>query len=75
MPKHLEMLLGQNRGWREDRDLFAIHNRFERGANRNLGLAKTDIAANQAVHRLRALHVDLHVDDRSQLIRRFAKRE
>ena len=69
------MLLGENGGRREDRDLFAVHNRFKRGANRDLGLAKTDIAANQAVHRLRALHVNLRVDDRFQLIRRFPERE
>ena len=69
------MLLGENGGRREERDLFAVHNRFERSANRDLGLAKTDIAANQAVHRLRALHVNLRVDDRFQLIRRLAERE
>ena len=69
------MLLGKNGGRREDRDLFAVHNRFKRGANRDLGLAKTDIAANQAVHRLRALHVNLRVDDRFQLIRRLAEWE
>src|SRR4030095_4977103 len=73
LPKHLEMLLGQNSGRREDCDLFAIHNRFKRSANGDFGLAKTDITANQTVHRLPTRHIAFRRDDCSQLVWRFEK--
>ena len=75
LSKDLEVLLGENGGRRKDCDLFAVHDRFECSADRDFGFAKADIAANQAVHRLRSFHVDLGVDDRFHLIRRFAERE
>ena len=75
LTKHLEMLLRENGRRREYRDLFAVHHGFEGGANRDFGLAEADIAANQAVHRLRMLHVDFRVDDRLHLIGRFTKRK
>src|SRR4029450_4819275 len=73
LPKHLEMLLGQNGRGREDCNLFAVHDRFKRSANGDFGLAKADITANQTVHRLPMLHIDFRVDDCFQLVRRFAK--
>ena len=75
LPKHFEMLLRQNGGRREHGDLFAVHDRLERGANGDFGFAETDVAADQAVHRPRTFHVDLRVDDRLHLVRRFAERE
>ena len=44
------MLLRQHGRRREHGDLFAVHHRFERGANRDFGFAETDIAANQSIH-------------------------
>ena len=41
----LEMLLGQQRGGHQHRDLFAVHRRDEGGAQRDLGLAEADVAA------------------------------
>ena len=67
------MLLSENRSRREHCDLFTLHDRLECRAKCDFGLAKADIAADQAVHRLRTLHVDLRIDDRFHLIRRFAK--
>ena len=69
------MLLSKNCGRREHSDLFAVHDRFERGADCHFGFAKTDVAADQAVHRTRTLHVDLRIDDCLHLVRRFTERE
>jgi len=49
--------LCQDGGGREDCDLFAVHHGLEGGPDRDLGFAKTDVAANQAIHRLRLFHV------------------
>ena len=75
LPEHFEMLLRENSGRREHGDLFAVHDRFERGANRDFRFAETDVAADQAIHRARPFHVDLRVDDRLHLVRRFAERK
>ena len=48
----LEVLLGEQRRGREDRDLLAAGDGDEGGAQRDLGLAEADVAAHQAVHRL-----------------------
>src|SRR6185436_18702782 len=48
---------------------------LERGAQRDLRLAVADVAADQAVHRLRALHVRLDGLDRVGLVGRLAPRE
>ena len=53
------MLVGQNSGRHKHRHLFAIGCSLESGAHRYLGLAKTDIAAYQAVHWPVALHIGL----------------
>ena len=44
-------------------------------AQRHLGLAVADVAADQAVHRPRLLHVRLDLLDRVELVRRLAVRE
>ena len=52
--KCLVVLLGEQRGRHEHRDLLAAGDGDERGAQRDLGLAEADVAADQAVHRLAA---------------------
>src|SRR5437868_13907661 len=69
------MLLSQDGGRRQHSYLFAVHDRFERGADSHFGLAKTDVTADETVHWLGTFHVDLRVDDRFHLVRRFAERE
>ena len=75
LPKNFKVLLGEYSSRREDCDLSAIHDRFERGANRNFRFAESDVAANQTVHWPRLLHVDLGVDNGLHLVGRFAKRK
>ena len=75
MSKYFEVLLREHGRRRQDRYLFTVHDRFERGANRHLGFAKTDVAADQAIHRTRTFHIDLGIDDRLRLVRRFAERK
>ena len=69
------VLLREDRGRHQDRDLPAILHRLERRADRDLGLAVADVAADQAVHRTRGLHVLLDGLDRGQLIGRLLVRE
>ena len=64
------VLLGQHRGGRQQRTLLAGGHRLEDRPNRHLGLAEADIATDQPVHRLGALHIAFHFDDRLALIRR-----
>ena len=47
------VLLGEDRRRREDQHLPAVVGGLERRAQRDLGLAVADVAADQAVHRLR----------------------
>ena len=47
----LGVLARQQRGRHHDRDLLAVHRRGEGGAQRHLGLAEADVAADQPVHR------------------------
>ncbi len=49
--------------------------RFESRAHHDFGLAVTDVAAEQAVHRLRAFHVALDIGDGGFLIARFGEFE
>ena len=53
----LEMLKCEDGSGRQHRDLLAVAERFESGAHDDFGLAVADIAAEQAVHGLRAFHV------------------
>ena len=63
-----EMLAHQQRGRRQQRHLLAGQGRHEGRAQRHLGLAETDIAADQPVHRPAAAHVLEHGLDRRQLV-------
>ena len=45
------MLLRQNRGRGQHRDLFAFHHRFKCGPDRHFGFAEANVAANQTIHR------------------------
>ena len=65
------MLARQQGGRHDDRDLAAGHRGDKRGAQRDLGLAKTDIAADQPIHRPPRGHVGQGVGDRVQLILGF----
>ncbi len=73
--QRLEMLLGQQRGRRQHRDLLAAHHRDEGRAQRHLGLAEADVAADQPVHRLARGHVGDHRRDRRGLVRRLFEAE
>ncbi len=48
-----EVLLGEHRGRRQHRHLLAAQHRLQRRAQRDLGLAVADVAADQAIHRAR----------------------
>ena len=47
------VLLGEQRRRHQHGDLLAVLDRLERGADGDLGLAEPDVAAHQAVHRVR----------------------
>ena len=60
---------GGRAGWSGDqRDLPARHRRDEGGAQRDLGLAEADVAADQPVHRLACFEVVENVLDRAVLV-------
>ena len=65
------MLERQHRGGSQHRDLFAVANDFEGGAHRHFGLAVSHVAAEQAIHRCRLLHILLDVRDRQVLVVRL----
>ena len=67
----LTVLLGQQGGRHQDRDLHALLDRLERGPDGDLGLAEADVAADQPVHGGRRLHVRLHRLDGGELVRRL----
>ena len=69
------MLLGEDRRRREHQRLLAVDRDRERGADRDLGLAEADVAADEAVHRARRLEILLDGLDRALLVRRLAVRE
>ena len=56
MAKSLQVLLRQDGRRRQHGDLLAAFDGEERRAHGDFGLAVADIAANQSVHRLLALH-------------------
>ena len=70
-----EVLLGEDRRRDEHQHLLAGVGRLERGAQRDLGLAVADVAADQAVHRALGLHVGLDRLDRLALVGGLAVRE
>ncbi len=69
------VLLDEQGGRAQDRDLLAVLDRLERGAHRDLGLAVADVAADQPVHGHGPLHVDLDLVDGAQLVGRLDVRE
>ena len=69
------VLLREERGGHQDRDLLAGLDGLERGPDGHLGLAEADVAAQQAVHREAGLHVVLHVADGDQLVGGLDERE
>jgi hypothetical protein len=68
------MLKCQHRSRRQHGDLPPAQS-FEGRPHHHFGLAVTHVAAEQAVHRLRAFHVALDVADGSQLVARFGEIE
>ena len=68
--QRLEMLEGQHRRGRQNGHLLAVHHGLERRAQRHFRLAVADIAAQQAVHGRRRLHVALDVGHGRDLIGR-----
>ena len=62
------MLAGQQGRRDEHRRLGPVLDRLEDGADGDLGLAEADVAAHEAVHRTRLLHVGFDVGDRLELI-------
>ena len=70
-----KMLPRQQRGRHHHRHLRAGHGGNEGGAQRHLGLAEADIAADQPVHRPPGSHVFQHVGDGASLVLGFGKRE
>ncbi len=69
------MLLGQDRGGDEHGDLLAGVDGLEGRADRDLGLAVADVAADQAIHRLRLRHVTFGGLDGRELVGRLLVRE
>jgi len=67
----LEVLEGEDRGRREDRDLLAVLYRLEGRAHGYFGFAVSDVAAEQAIHRGGRLHVLLHGGNRGDLVIRL----
>ena len=66
-----EVLLDEQRRRHQDRDLHAVLNGLERRAHRDLRLTVADVAADQPVHRHRALHVGLDLVDGRELVARL----
>ena len=62
------VLLHQQGGRHQHRDLLAVLHGLERGPHGYLGLAVPDVTADQPVHRDHLLHVSLDVVDRRQLV-------
>ena len=69
------VLFRQDRRRHEHSDLLARIDRPERAADRDLGLAVADVAADQAVHRLSLGHVALDGLDGRELVGRFLIRK
>ena len=63
-----EVLLGEDRRRDQHHHLLALGGGLVRGAQRDLGLAVADVAADQPVHRPLGLHVGLDRLDRVELV-------
>ena len=75
LPEGPQVLLGEDRRRHEHHHLLALRGGLVRGAQRDLGLAVADVAADQPVHRPLGLHVLLDRLDRLELVGRLAVRE
>jgi hypothetical protein len=75
LDERVEMLLRQHGGRHQHGNLFAAHHRLERRADGHLGLAETDVAAHEPVHRLGLLHIPLGRLDGRPLVRCFLERK
>ena len=75
LKERLVVLLGQNGRGAEHHDLAAGVHALKRRAQGNLGLAKTHVATQQAVHGLGRLHIGLNVGDGLQLVARLVVRK
>ncbi len=69
------VLGGEDGGRHQHRDLLAVLDRLERGAQGDLGLAVADVADDQPVHRPGLLHVRLDLERRAELVDRLLVRE
>ena len=70
-----QVLLREHRRRHEHRDLLAVLDGLEGGAQRDLGLAVADVADHEAVHRPAAEHVGLDLLDAPRLVGRLGVRE
>ena len=68
LAKGLEVLAREQGGRHDDGDLLAVHGGNEGGAQRHFGLAETDIAADQAIHRAAGGKVLQHGGDGGLLV-------
>ena len=66
--KVLKCWRDKQRGRHHDRDLLAVHRRDEGGAQRHFGLAETDVAADQPVHRPAGAKIVEHGGDGGLLV-------
>src|ERR1019366_724884 len=63
-----EMLKYQYCSWRQDNDLLAVPEGFKSGAHDDFGLAESNVATEQAIHGLRALHIPLDLGNGGNLV-------
>ena len=75
VPEGLGVLLGEQGGGAQHRNLLAVHDRGEGRAQRHLGLAEAHVAADQPVHGRAAAHVAQHGLDRGRLVGRLLEAE
>ena len=69
------MLLGEDGGRDEQRDLATALNGFEGGADGDLGFPEADVAADEAIHGPGFLHVGFGVGDGFELVSRLGVSE
>ena len=66
--KRRAMLSGKQCGGGEYSDLLAPLNCFKGSTDSNLSFAEPDVTTDESIHRNLALHVGLHINDRSSLV-------
>ena len=71
----LQMLLSQQRGGNQHRDLLAGLHCHEGRSHRHFGLAEADVAAHDPIHRRGGPHILEHLSDGFRLIGGFLERE